>query len=86
MISKVTKKGTATHEPQSSTPPATSWWCDVAGKGCLRPVDGQYPAAHKCWAYKAEYMVCESCYKSHKSQTTSDFLLVALSSCLTDCA
>jgi hypothetical protein len=33
----------------------------MAGEGCLRPVEGLYPAAHRCWA-KGVYMVCERCY------------------------
>ena len=51
-----------------------SWWCDVAGKGCLRPVEGLYSASHRCWA-AGEYMVCESCYKSAKVRNKSALVL-----------
>ena len=41
-----------------------SWWCDVAGPGCIRPVEGQYPDdEHRCWSYMGQYMVCEACYR-----------------------
>ena len=45
-------------------PAVIPWWCDVAGSGCLRPVEGSYPHTHQCWAYNGSYMVCEVCYAS----------------------
>ena len=42
----------------------------------MRPVEGLYPAAHRCWAYKgADYMVCESCFKSGKAQHLDKLVL-----------
>ena len=60
-------------QQSGSTP---SWWCDVAGKGCLRPTEGRYPAEHKCWAYNGEYTVCEVCYASGKALHMDELRLV----------
>ena len=61
----------------SAEPPGvpTSWWCDVAGKGCLRPVEGLYPAKHRCWA-NGDYMVCSSCYEAGEGVQNKEQLVL----------
>lgn len=49
----------AAREPQ----PTHEWWCDVAADGCLRPVEGCYPA-QRYWCCGQDYTVCEACFEA----------------------
>ena len=70
---------TSSRQPNASDEPAmvvTSWWCDRAADGCLRPVERpDYPTDHACWAHNG-YTVCRSCYESGQVEHHAELQMV----------